>query len=185
MPQILHEIFGLIMTATVFAHIFINRKNFFYLLCGKISARKVFSTMIICSSIVIILAILTSGILISSYIFHDFIPLEIRRNISLYHLHKSLPYVFMILIGCHIGLHWRSLVKIKNSVLEKIFMLTLSFAGIIGLVLNCVGDRIIMKHIFSTPATEMNWGAFLFIIFSTTGLYAVITFCLDMIIKKR
>lgn len=179
MPRILHEILGLIMAATVLVHFFINRRKFFYSIRGKMSARNIFSNLIIISTLIIFVMILISGICMSNYIFHDYIPFDIRRNFMIHRLHVSMPYVFMILIGCHVGLHWREIIKIKNSILSKIFMAVIICVGIYGSFLNRVGDRILMKHIFATPATDRSFIEFLCIIFCTTGIYSVITFLLD------
>ena len=179
LPRISHEIFGLIMAAVVLIHFFINRRKFFYLMNGKISIRKFLSALIILSATIIFVIILISGVCMSNYIFKDFIPMAIRRNMLIHQLHVSMPYLFMILIGCHIGLHWREIFKIKNLMLQKIFMAIIFCVGIYGSFLNRVGDRILMKHIFATPATELSIILFFIIIFSTTAIYAVIIFILD------
>lgn len=185
LPRILHEIFGVIMAAAVVIHFFINRRQFFYSFRGKKSARKIFSILINFSMLISFVTILVTGILISNHIFHDLIPLELRRNFSVHQLHVSLPYLFVIFLGCHIGLHWRELVKIKNSLLQKIFMAGIICAGIYGSFLNRVGDRILMKHIFATPATDLSLGIFLILFISTVGIYAEITFLIDEFFKKR
>ena len=185
LPRILHEIFGVIMAAAVVWHFFINRRQFFYSLQTKKSARKIFSILITFFMTITFLIILVTGIFISNYLFHDFIPLEIRRNFFFHQLHVSLPYVFIIFLGCHMGLHWREVVKIKNSLLQKIFLIGIICTGIYGSFLNRVGDRILMKHIFATPATDLSWGIFLILFVSTIGIYAAITFLLDEFFKRR
>ena len=126
----------------------------------------------------------------SNYIFHDFIPLEFRRNMIFHQLHVALPYSMMILIGLHIGLHWKELREkflrfMKNSLLEKILAALIICAGIYGSFLNRVGDRILMKHIFATPATELSLPIFLLILLSTTLLYAVLIVLAEKIFKLK
>ena len=179
LPGISHEIFGVIMAVAAVIHVFINRRQLFNLMRGKISIRKIFAALIIFSATIIFIIILISGVCMSNYLFRDFIPMAIHRNMLIHQLHVSLPYIFMILIGCHIGLHWREIFKIKNFMLQKIFMAVIFCIGIYGSFLNRVGDRILMKHIFATPATELSLILFLIIIFSTTIIYAVIIFILD------
>lgn len=190
LPRILHEIFGLIMAAAVFVHVFINRRRFFSMFKGKLSAKKIFSNTINLFLIGIFLTILITGICMSNYIFHDFISMELRRNMTFHQLHVALPYLLMILIGFHIGLHWRELREkfwrfMKNSPLEKISAAVIIGAGIYGSFLNRVGDRILMKHIFATPATELSLPIFLLILLSTILLYAVIFIIAEKIFKLK
>ena len=185
LPRILHEIFGVIMAAAVVMHFFINRRQFFYLLRGKKTPRKIFSFLTIFFMLIIFLIFFVSGIFISNHLFHDFVSFELRRNFFVHQLHVSLPYLFIIFLGCHIGLHWREIIKIKNSALQKIFITIIICAGIYGSFLNRAGDRILMKHIFATPATDLPWGIFLFLFISTIGIYAAITFLIDEFFKNR
>lgn len=185
LPRILHEIFGVIMAAAIVIHVFINRRQFFYLLRGKKTPRKFFSFLTIFFMLIIFLIFFVTGICISNHLFHDFIPLELRRNFFVHQLHVSLPYLFIIFLGCHMGLHLREIVKIKNALLQKIFLIGIICTGIYGSFLNRVGDRILMKHIFATPATDLSWGIFLILFVSTIGIYAAITFLLDEFFKRR
>lgn len=190
LPRILHEIFGLIMAAGVFIHFFINRRRFFSAFKGNLSAKKIFSNAINIFLTAIFMTILFTGICMSNYIFHDFISMEIRRNMTFHQLHVALPYVMMILIGLHIGLHWREMREkflrfMKNSLLEKIFAAVIVCTGVYGSFLNKVGDRILMKHIFATPATELSLPIFLLIILSIILLYTVIFIIAEKIFKMK
>ncbi|MBR2733967.1 MAG: hypothetical protein IKD80_06935 [Selenomonadaceae bacterium] len=55
----------------------------------------------------------------------------------------------------------------------------LSIIGAAGLSLNRVGDRILMKHIFATPATEFHAALFALMIVGGVILFALITVLLD------
>lgn len=185
LPRMFHEVIGLVMTAATAFHIFINRKSLSNLIHGERSLRNILAALIIFSAIIIFVIVLISGILISNHLFRDFFPMAIRRNMLIHQLHVAMPYIFMILIGCHIGLHWREIFKIKNALMRKIFMLIIFCVGIYGSFLNRIGDRILMKHIFATPATELSLILFLAILFSTTIIYAIIIFILDEKIRRR
>ena len=191
LPRILHEIFGLIMPVAVAIHLIENRRWFLNLNHGKWTKRKIFSALINFSILLCFFVILAAGICMSNYIFNEIIPLDIRRNMTIHQLHVSLPYVLMILIGVHVGLHWREIwnrfinfvgVK-KNSCKYKVSCCILSTViicfGIYGAFLNRVGDRILMKHIFATPATELSWAEFLFLFVATGGIFSAVTFWLD------
>lgn len=188
LPRIWHEIFGIMMTAAVAAHLFINRRQFFYSLRGKKTARKIFSLLINFLMPIIFLIIMVTGIFISNYLFHDLIPLEIRRNFFMHQLHVSLPYVLMIFVGCHLGLHWREIKGkffsfMTNSLVNKILAVLIVCTGIYGSFMDQVGDRILMKHIFATPATDFPFPIFLVLTFAIIGMYAVITFYIDETFK--
>lgn len=188
LPRILHEIFGLAMAAGVIVHVFINRRRFFSMFKGKLTAKKIFSNAVNLFLIGIFITILITGICMSNYIFHDFISMELRRNMTFHQLHVALPYAMMILIGFHIGLHWRELSRWKDGEMErwKVFLAAVIIgAGIYGSFLNRVGDRILMKHIFATPATELSLPIFLLVILSTILLYAVIFIIAEKIFKLK
>ena len=187
LPRFLHEIFGLTMSVAVMGHLFLNRRRFVNLFLGKWSRRKIFSSLVNLSILIFFLLIMITGVCMSNYIFDDMIPIDLRRNMTIHQLHVSMPYWLMIFIGAHISLHWNEIwqrfihfanLKINNKV-RYIFLTVVICAGIYGAFLNRVGDRILMKHIFATPATELSWGIFLLLFLSTTVVYVVIFFFID------
>ena len=191
LPRILHEVLGVVMFAAVILHFVLNRRWFFNFYRGKLSARKIFSTLINFSMLATFAVIFVSGVCMSNYIFNDFVSLELRRNFTLHQLHVSLPYILMILIGLHIGLHWREIwnrflnfMKLqKNSLRLKVGCYISIFAticlGIYGAVLNRVGDRILMKHIFATPATELSFAEFAILFLATMSIYSIAIYFID------
>ncbi|MBR4383836.1 MAG: hypothetical protein IKP64_09795, partial [Selenomonadaceae bacterium] len=65
---------------------------------------------------------------------------------------------------------------------QKIFTATaviLSAVGAYGIYLNRVGDRILMKHIFATPATELPAIIFALLIVGGVALFSLITVLLN------
>ena len=191
LPRILHEVLGVVMFAAVILHFVLNRRWFFNFYRGKLSARKIFSTLINFSMLATFAVIFVSGVCMSNYIFNDFVSLELRRNFTLHQLHVSLPYILMILIGLHIGLHWRELWNRflnfmkwqKNSLRLKVGCYISIFAtvclGIYGAFLNRVGDRILMKHIFATPATELSFAEFAILFLATMSIYSIAIYFID------
>ena len=191
LPKFLHEVLGVAMLALAVVHLFLNRRWFLNFYRGKFSGRKILTTLIIFLMLIVFAIIFVTGVFMSNYLFHDFISLELRRNMTFHQLHVSLPYVLMILIGLHIGLHFREIWNRflnfmnwqKNSLRYKIFCLTATVAiisgGVYGSILNRVGDRILMKHIFHTPATELSWLAFLILFLSVIGIYSIAIYFID------
>lgn len=188
MPAVLHEILGVALTTAVILHLWINRWRF-VALTKKITPRKIFSVTINFALIICAAVIFASGVCMSNYLFADAVNGELRRNMTIHQLHVALPYVAMILAGVHVGLHWREL---RQRLLNffgagKFFyaaVIILSAFGAVGLNLNRVGDRILMKHIFGTPATELPAAVFALMIIGSVIFFALITFLLDKKISK-
>lgn len=176
LPAVLHEIFGVAMTALIIWHIAMNRRRVRFMLTLNIA-------LIICSVL-----ILATGVCISNHLFVDVISLEIQRNMMIRSLHVALPYIMLILIGVHVGLNWREfwnrlihLIGAKEFYQrwKKFFIaaaIMLSAVGVVGLFMNRVRDRILMKHIFATPATDLPVVVFMLMIIGGVALFATITF---------
>ena len=196
LPKILHEILGVAFTVAILIHLWINRRRI-ESLTKKLSPRKIFVLTIdfaltICAAVTVI-----SGVVVSNYLFVELMNFELRRNITVHQLHVAAPYVMMILLGVHVGLHWRELqTRLLNFFgaeefyqrHEKIFhalFVLISVFGAAGLYLNRVGDRILMKHIFATTATELHGAIFALMISGGVILSALITFLLDKKIFSR
>lgn len=189
LPKVLHEILGVALTMAVILHLWINRRRF-VALTKKITPRKIFSVTINFALIICAAVIFASGVCMSNYLFVDAVSSELRRNMTIHQLHVALSYVAMILAGVHVGLHWREL---RQRLLNffgagKFFYATviiLSAVGAVGLNLNRVGDRILMKHIFGTPATELPAAVFALMIVGGVIFFALITFLLEVYFAKK
>ena len=196
LPKILHEILGVAMAAAILIHLFINRRRFLSL-AKKMTPRKIFSAitnilLTICAGIIFI-----TGVCMSNYLFADAVSFELRRNMTIHQLHVATPYLLLILIGIHIGLHWRELWQRFLNLIgaEEFYRRKINFfraaavilaaMGVAELYLNRVGDRILMKHIFATPATDLPVAIFILLIIGGVGLFALITFLLDENFRKR
>ena len=181
LPKVLHEIFGVAFTAAVVIHLWSNRRRL-VAPAKKITPRKFFGVTIDFAPTICVAVIATSGVCMSNYLFAEAASFELRRNMTIHQLHVALPYVAMILIGVHVGLHWRELRQKLFRRHEKIFLALFGVSAIIGtagLSLNRVGDRILMKHIVATPATEFPAALFALMIVGGVILFALITVLLD------
>lgn len=190
LPKILHEILGVIFAAAIIFHVAINFRRLVSL-TKKISPRKIFSLTINFLLAIGAVVTLATSVFQSNYLFAGLITSELRRNMTIHQLHIAAPYVLMILIGVHAGLHWQELRQRflnffgpeKFYQRQKIFfqaaVVSLSIFGAAGLYLNRVGDRILMKHIFATPATELHGALFALMIVGGVIFFALITFLLD------
>ena len=188
LPKILHEILGVAMFALIIFHVAINRRRLVALI-KKMTPRKFFSTTLNLLLTICAGATLITGVCMSNYLFVDAVSGELRRNMTIHQLHVAAPYVMLILIGVHIGLHWRELwqrffKRLGSEIFFKVVAVVLSAVGVAGFFLNRVGDRILMKHIFGTPATELPAAFFILLIIGGIIFYALITFLLDEKIFK-
>ncbi|MBR4641477.1 MAG: DUF4405 domain-containing protein [Selenomonadaceae bacterium] len=189
LPKILHEILGVTMAAAIILHVAINFRRFKSLF-KKISPRKIFSVTINFALIICAAIIFFTSVPMSNYLFPDLATSELRRNMTIHQLHTAAPYVMMILIGAHVGLHWEELRQrfFKRFVSEnflKAAAIILSAVGLVGLSLNRFLDRILMKHIFATPATDLIAPLFMLLIVGGVIFFATITFLIDKKIFGR
>ena len=190
LPKVLHEILGVALLAATIFHVTINRRRFLSL-TKKITAKKFFVAATDVALTICAAMIFFTGVCMSNFLFVEQVSFELRRNMTLHQLHVALPYVMMILIGVHVGCHWSELWHRFLNVIgaeeffqrqRKLFIATaiiLSGAGAYGLYLNRVADRIMMKHIFATPATELSLAIFALLIVGGVALFALITFLLN------
>ena len=197
LPRILHEILGVAMAAVVFVHLVLNRHWIFSLVRGNRTSRKNFSILINFLLLVSFLVTLVTGIFISNYVFIDFVSLELRRNVTIHLLHHSVSYLMMILIGVHLGLHWQEIWgrvihcfglrknALSYKILCRLAVAVLICVGIYGSFLNRVGDRILMKHIFATAATELHFVGFAFLLVSNVTFYAILNYMIFERFFKR
>ncbi|MBR2773632.1 MAG: DUF4405 domain-containing protein [Selenomonadaceae bacterium] len=187
LPKELHEIIGVALIVIIFVHFAINLRRLFALF-NKLSTRKFFSIEVNLALMIGTLIILLTGLCQSNYLCPDLANATLRRNMTLHNLHTSTPYIMTILIGMHIGLHWR---EVKQKVLRllgaedffkrrkrvfEVLILVMAAFGVLGLILNRFFDRIMMKHIFSTPATDLPAPIFIFLLVSSITFFAVITY---------
>ncbi|MCE5285773.1 MAG: DUF4405 domain-containing protein [Pelosinus sp.] len=188
LPKILHEVLGVLMLAAVVFHLIWNRLWFSSLLRGKWNFRRGLSMAINCLLIVNVVIILATGMMISNHLFKGILGIYLQRNITVHQLHVSLPYLVLILIGLHLGLHWPALwqrfTAWRHWNLQSLkyrvgcyFMLVFFIAGgVYGSFMHQIGDRLQLKHLFITKATEAPFGIFLLMLLNIIGMYAVVSF---------
>ena len=180
LPKILHEILGVALAAAIVLHVAINFRRLTALF-KKFSPRKIFLAADDFALTVGAAITLLAGVCMSNYLFADAVSLELRRNMTIHQLHVAIPYVMMILIGIHVGLHAQEL-RQRFSGVKKFFdaaIIILAAIGAFGLFFNRVPDRILMKHIFATPATDLPAPLFMTLTLGGIIFFALITFLVD------
>ena len=181
-PKVLHEVLGLIMLAAVAVHL---KWNF--------RALRTISKMYLAIDIlllILMLAIEITGVCISNHLFNGLIDMKIQRNIFIHQLHVSLPFAMMILLGLHFGSNWqrffqwlKSRVAI-NSIVAKIILIGLLIVGVVGVRMNQMLDRLLMKHIFGTPAAQLHPVLFILLLIGMLALFTAIGVLVNRLAKK-
>lgn len=138
--------------------------------------------------IVNVVIILATGMMISNHLFKGILGIYLQRNITVHQLHVSLPYLLLILLGLHLGMHWSSLChrftnwrrwnlqSLKYRVGCYFMMVFFIAGGVYGSFMHQVGDRLRLKHLFVTAATQAPFGIFMLMLLNIIGMYAVVSF---------
>lgn len=185
LPKLLHEILGVAWLLFILLHLYQNRSWLKNLRQGRWKFLRIFGTVIDGLLIAGVLVIVLSGLGISNYLLKELMPLAIQRSIALHQYHVSLPYALLILSGLHWGLHWHgwqkqwqkriswSLSPLVGRLLAvglTAFVLTV---GVWSSFMNRVGDRLLMKHIFATEATNQPGEIYALLLAGMLGLYVL------------
>lgn len=198
LPKVLHEVLGVAMVALIIFHVAINLRRVESLF-KNFSPRKFFFVEVDVALLLAAGLIFVTGVCMSNHLFPDVASAELRRNMTLHQLHVSAPYVMMILIGMHLGLHWREfwqrflnlsgLTELyqRRKIFFKAAAIILSAIGVAGFFLNRLASRLAMKHIFSTPATDLPAVIFMLLIVGGVAFFTVLTFFVDkkFFLKER
>ena len=197
LPKNLHEIFGAVMAAAVVVHVAINFRRFISLF-KNVTPKKFFAIEVNLALLVGTAIILFTGVCMSNFLFPDAASPAFRRSMTIHNLHTSMPYIMMILIGMHIGLHWREILQRflnffgleefyqRRKILLQTAAVTLSLIGVASLFLNRFLARISMKHIFATPATDLPAPIFVLLMIGGVTLFASATYLfVEKFFKRR
>jgi len=191
LPKILHEVLGVFMLAAAVFHLIWNRLWFSSLFRGKWNFRQSLSVMINWLLIVDVVIIMATGMMISNHLFKSVFGVYLQRNMMVHQLHVSLPYLLLILLGLHLGLHWASLwhrfTNWRCWNLQSLtyrggcyFMVLFFIAGgIYASFMHQIGDRLRLKHLFVTAAKQAPFGIFMLMLLSIIGMYAVVSFTIQ------
>ena len=196
LPKILHEVLGVFMLAAAAVHLIWNRLWFSSLFRGKWNFRRGLSVMINWLLILNVVIIMATGMMISNHLFKGILGVYLQRNMMVHQLHVSLPYLLLILLGLHLGLHWASvwqrftnwrhwnLQSLKYRIGCYFMIVFFITGGIYGSFMHQVGDRLRLKHLFATAATQASFGIFMLTLLSIIGMYAVVSFMVQRSIRN-
>ena len=196
-PKLLHEILGVTWLLFVLLYLYQNRSWLKNLLQGSWNFWRLFGTVIDGLLITGVLVIVLSGLGISNYLLKEVMPLAIQRSMALHQYHVSLPYALLVLSGLHWGLHWQgwqkqwqkriswSLSPLGGRLLAVGAAAFVLVVGVWGSFMNRLGDRLMMKHIFATEATNQPGEVYVLLLAGMLGLYVFGGIALSKIGKYR
>lgn len=153
---------------------------------GSLECLRGLNALVNLSMLAVLFVTVLAGTGISNYIFKEIMPLDIQRSIMVHQLHVSLPYVMLILMGLHWGLHfcgwlkqWQQGLNLcwPAKVTRPLYLLAGIFTvavGIYGSVLNRIGDRLLLKHIFATAAASESWVIYIALLVGIMGMYVLV-----------
>lgn len=154
--DLLHEVFGSVMTALFILHIILNWKWYANIFKGKYSVISITWTVINILCLVSLIAQGVSGIVLSNYVF---IFLNFESGFSLARkVHLACGYWSLIFVSLHLGLHWSMIAgKIGlNRIKSKIFIWTtrilfvaISIFGIYAFFKNNLLSYMFLKNHFA------------------------------------
>ena len=194
-PKLLHEIIGVAWLLLMGVHIYQHRRWFSGLRQGSWKAGRVINTLVNILLLVLVLVVIGAGIGISNYLFREIIPLDIQRSITIHQFHVSLGYGIIILCGIHWGLHWKGWLgqwkkglNIDKSVwihpwYKYCLVAIIIIVGIYSSIINQVGNRLLMKHIFATADTSLPGGAYAILLACLLGLYVLVGVVIGRVIR--
>ena len=185
LPRMLHEVLGIIWLVAIIVHLRLNSGWFSSLQKGRRTISRNISGFVNFTLLILLIIVIVTGVFMSNYLFKGWFGIDLARSITVHQLHVSLSFFMLILLGIHLGLHWEGLWlrflnwwKLdKNSknvrILSRVAPMGLLIVGIYGSFLNRIGDRLLMKHIFATEATNLPLAVFLPLTIGVVGMYAV------------
>jgi hypothetical protein len=190
-PKVLHEVLGILWLLLVLIHIGQNRQWFASLKRGRWTMLRIIGTVVDMLLLVVLLVMVGAGSGISNHLFKDIMPMDIQRSILIHQLHVSLPYALLILMGLHWGLHfkgWRERWHLPwpaSKCVKAVLALLVTAGGIYGSILDRVVDRLLMKHIFATPATGEPVIVYVGLLLAIWGMYLILGALLIKIFRLR
>lgn len=197
LPPTLHEVLGLIMLAGLCFHLVWNRKWFSALGRGSWRRLRVVQTLLNVLLLASTATALITGIIISNHVLHPLwsgVPLH--SSIFVHQLHVASACCMLVFLGMHVGMHWAGLwARLKAwpllSALDvhpavRFWVLVLmGWAGCAYARLDHFGNRMMMRHVFKTPAGDLPVPVGYLMLVCLIGLYAIAFFYLQKRLARK
>ncbi len=191
-----HEVLGLFMAVPVIVHLVWNGSWFRTLIRGKWTPPRILSTTVNAGLIASFLLTVVTGILMSHFLFRGLIPNEFARNFTVHKLHIWAPFVMLILIGFHVGLHgtalWTRFCRFVHLDTKAVWYRTLTWllsflviaGGVYGSFAYRIGGRLEMKHMFNVGG-DLDVIGFFACYLAIVGMYAILASAVQDLLQRR
>ena len=197
LPQLWHEILGLVLLAGVLWHLWLNRRWFSSLGRGLWSRLRFSQSSLGILLVLCFLLTMGTGIIISNHVFRElWTGVALHRSIFIHQLHIASAYSMVILGGMHLGMHWLGLwQRIKrlpllgrlehHPSLRFWLLVLIGWAGVLASRLDHVGDRLLLKHIFGTVASRLPGAVYYLLVLCMMALYAMAFYYWQRHLQRR
>lgn len=185
LPPMLHEVLGLVLLAALGFHLAWNRAWFAALGRGRWTKLRAVQTLLAVLLLASTLTALVTGIIISNHVLRTlWVGSALHSSIFIHQLHTSSAYFMAVFLGMHIGMHWAGLwARMKawpvlrtvaaHPQLQFCILVLMGWAGCAFARLDHFGDRMMMRHVFKTPAGDLPGGVSYLLLLCLLGLYAI------------
>lgn len=161
-PRAEHEIIGVLWLIMATIHLYYNRRYLKGLLHGKWSTYRLIVLLLNASVLISIVAAIFTGVCISNYLFKGYLPSAVARSTLIHQIHIGASYYALVFIGLHLGFHWsvwwkklQARLNLKISTyIASVLAIIIALAGGYAAYLNELAGRLMLKHIFMTPAAS-------------------------------
>jgi hypothetical protein len=112
-----HEVLGMAVGVLFLGHAWLNRRWFVTFYKGKFTVLRALQNTLIILVLLDALAVMATGVMISGTVFAF---LDIRSGVALARtLHICSSYWALVLMSCHVGLHWSAVMAMTRSVFGR------------------------------------------------------------------
>lgn len=101
-----HEVMGIVILLLFFLHVKWNWSWFKNLSKGKYTPQRRLVLVIDTVLLIAFLGAMITGFLSSHFVLRHIIPMEFLKNLTIHRLHNMFPYLMIVFLGLHLGLHW-------------------------------------------------------------------------------
>lgn len=155
-----HEYLGSAFFILSFLHCAFNYRWFKTVGKGSWNVRRGLTFIINGGLVLSLLVSLITGLMISQILFQEPFGPALNRSIFVHQMHVLAPYIMLLLVGIHLGLHWQVLwLRFTNSagiltgsrwyrVVCYTGVVLLAAAGVYASFRYNIGSRLMVRHMF-------------------------------------
>ena len=182
--EIVHEILGVGLFVLWSVHIFLNRRWYSAIFCGKYKPYRIMQTVINCCILLCTIFLMISGIILSNHLFTFF---NIQSGLGFARIaHLLSSHWYYLFMSLHIGLHVGRLFQdITAKIIPRILLALVCAYGIYAFIARGVWKYLILQQQFFFFDLERGYILFAMDYISIIILFAVVSRLVAAILKRR